>query len=49
MSRFIPHLTMAGLDPATQQASVRERIYAFARAGVRGLDGRLEGGHGELG
>jgi hypothetical protein len=49
MRLFIPHFTMAGLDPATQQASVCERKYASARAGVWALDGRrLKGGHGEL-
>jgi hypothetical protein len=42
--------TMAGLDPATQLASVseRQRVF-FRRADARLLGGRLKGGHGELG
>ena len=44
----ISPLTMAGLDPATQPASVRERNGSFSRADARSLDGRLKGGHGEV-
>jgi 16S rRNA processing protein RimM len=40
---------MAGLDPATQCASVRERKRVFRRTDVRRLGGRLKGGHGEVG
>ena len=36
----LPSFTMAGLDPATQPASVRERNDFFARADARSLDGR---------
>ena len=39
--------TMAGLDPATQPASVSERKESSARTDVRALGGRLKGGHGE--
>ena len=43
-----PPFTMAGLDPATQQASVNERCESFAPADAGALGGRLKGGHGEL-
>jgi hypothetical protein len=46
---MIPKSTMAGLDPATQCASVRERKRVFRRTAVRLLGGRLKGGHGEWG
>jgi len=38
---------MAGLDPATQQASASERKESLARTDVRALGGRLKGGHDE--
>jgi hypothetical protein len=41
-------LTMAGLDPATQFASVCERNDSFAPADAGALGGRLKGGHGEI-
>jgi hypothetical protein len=37
---------MAGLDPATQLASVCERKELLARKTARLLGGRLKGGHG---
>ncbi|GEM_PF-6380727 len=41
--------TMAGLDPATQRASVSERKESYAPADAGALGGRLKGGHGEGG
>jgi hypothetical protein len=49
MSRDLPIFTMAGLDPATQQASVSERKESYATAIAVALGGRLKGGHGDLG
>jgi hypothetical protein len=40
-----PPFTMAGLDPATQQASVSERIDS---ADASALGGRVKPGHGEF-
>jgi hypothetical protein len=40
---------MAGLDPATQPASISERKGFFAPADAGALGGRLKGGHGEIG
>jgi len=40
-------ISMAGLDPATQPASVSELSGSSARADARALGGRLKGGHGE--
>jgi hypothetical protein len=40
-------VTMAGLDPATQPASVSERKESSAPADAGALGGRLKGGHGE--
>jgi hypothetical protein len=39
--------TMAGLDPATQPASVCERKESYAPANAVALGGRLKGGHGD--
>jgi len=36
---------MAGLDPATQLASVSERDGSFAPTDAGALGGRLKGGH----
>src|ERR1700733_1827925 len=38
---------MAGLDPATQPASVCERNESLSAADAGALGGRLKGGHGE--
>jgi hypothetical protein len=46
MMRSYNFLTMAGLDPAIQLASVCERNNSLARADAHALDGRLKGGHG---
>ena len=40
--------TMAGLDPATQLASISERKESFVRTDMRALGGRLKGGHGDF-
>jgi hypothetical protein len=42
-------VTMAGLDPATQQASLSEREDSYAPADAGALGGRLKGVHGEKG
>jgi hypothetical protein len=47
MRSALTPLTMAGLDPATQPASVSERIDSIAPADAGALGGRLRGGHGE--
>jgi hypothetical protein len=39
---------MAGLDPATQLASVRERKELLCAHDVGALVDRLKGGHGEI-
>jgi len=50
---MIKKTSMAGLDPATQQASVSERRDSFACAGAHALGGRVAlrfatlPGHGE--
>ena len=44
-----PSLSMAGLDPATQPASVSERSDSSAPADAGALGGRLKGGHGDIG
>jgi hypothetical protein len=49
MWAVILQFTMAGLDPATQQASVRERNDSVAPADAGALGGRLKGGHGGFG
>jgi hypothetical protein len=43
----ISFVTMAGIDPATQPASVSERKESFAPADAGALGDRLKGGHGE--
>jgi hypothetical protein len=49
MRRFRTPITMAGLGPATQPASVSERNESCAPADAGVLGGRLKGGHGEVG
>ena len=46
---MIAIIVMAGLDPATQPARIARRNDSLTLADAPALDGRLEGGHDELG